>query len=321
MTRVPRLTIGLPVYNGERFLTESIEALLGQTFDDFELVISDNASTDDTASICQRYAKQDSRIRYIRQPRNIGLTPNENFLMRAATGEFFKLAAHDDLYARDMLKRCIEVLDVHPEVVVADCWEAWISADGVVTKGLTYSLTAVRSLSAPERFRTLLFDGWEDYTYGVIRTSVLQRTHLFGSYHMSDRTQNIELALHGPMYLIPDWMYFRREYPERETTPYTVRSRCAYMDPRRANRLRHPVTRLYAEYLWSYLAAIHNAPLSAAERRECYQLYARWLARRAMPVVSRTLRRAALPVETPMLTRTPDIPVDRLVAGRERKLP
>ncbi len=72
MNGIPRVSIGLPVYNGENYLTESLEALLGQSYEDFELIISDNASTDGTADICHRYAKQDSRIRYIRQLRNTG---------------------------------------------------------------------------------------------------------------------------------------------------------------------------------------------------------------------------------------------------------
>ena len=73
MNTAPRLSIGLPVYNGENYLAESIDALLGQSYEDFELIISDNASTDGTADICRRYGKQDSRVRYFRQPRNIGL--------------------------------------------------------------------------------------------------------------------------------------------------------------------------------------------------------------------------------------------------------
>ena len=103
MSAAPRLSVGLPVYNGENYLAESIEALLGQTYEDFELIISDNASTDSTADICRRYAKQDSRIRYIRQPRNIGLSPNHNFVLQEARGELFKWAAADDLYGRDLL--------------------------------------------------------------------------------------------------------------------------------------------------------------------------------------------------------------------------
>src|SRR5215472_3946539 len=105
MNAAPRLSIGLPVYNGEDYLAESLEALLGQSYEDFELIISDNASTDSTADICRRYEKQDSRIRYVRQPRNIGAGPNHNYVVRHARGELFKWAAHDDLYARDLLKR------------------------------------------------------------------------------------------------------------------------------------------------------------------------------------------------------------------------
>jgi len=99
MNAAPRLSIGLAVYNGENYLAESLDALLGQSYDDFELIISDNASTDGTADICRRYEKQDSRIRYIRQPLNIGLAPNHNFVFRQSRGELFKWASHDDLYA------------------------------------------------------------------------------------------------------------------------------------------------------------------------------------------------------------------------------
>jgi glycosyltransferase involved in cell wall biosynthesis len=142
MNRNHRLTIGLPVYNGEDFLVESLESLLGQTYEDFELIISDNASTDGTADICKRYAKEDSRIKYIRQPSNIGLIRNEQFVMRQATGELFKLAAHDDLYARDLVKKCVDALDSHPEVVVAHSWEARIDAQGSVVEAMKYEVAA-----------------------------------------------------------------------------------------------------------------------------------------------------------------------------------
>lgn len=311
-----RLTIGLPVYNGEDFLAESLESLLGQTFEDFEILISDNASTDATADICQRYARRDSRIRYVRQPYNIGLARNESFLMREATGELFKLAAHDDLYARDLLKRCVEALDAHPEVVVAHCWEARINQQGAVVEAMAYTVAADRP-EAPERFRSMLFDGWDDYAYGVTRTSVLQRTHLTGSHHMADRSINVELSLHGPFYLVPDWLFFRREHASL-VAPLSVRERCACLDSRRANRFRHPLARLYAEYLWSYLAAIHRAPLSPAERRECYLIFAHWLAGRARPVVGRTIRREGLPNVWSLEDELPNIKVDSVVAGRER---
>jgi glycosyltransferase involved in cell wall biosynthesis len=317
MKALPRLSIGLPVYNGENYLAESLDALLGQSYEDFELIISDNASTDGTSDIGHRYGKQDARIRYIRQPCNIGLNPNHNFVIHQARGELFKMASHDDLYARDYLKRCVEALDEHPQVVLAHSREAMIDTSGNVTKLLQYS-AATDSLRAPERFRSMLFDGWDDYTYGVIRTKVLRRTHLHGSHHFADRTINTELGLHGPFHHLPEVMYFRRDHPER-TSPYTVRTRCAYLDPRRANRLRHPAIRLYAEYVWGYVAAIRGAPLSPRDRRECYRYLAWWLAGRAAPVAGRALRGGVLHSLEPTSAAQPVISVHAVVAGQQRR--
>ncbi len=323
MNAAPRLSIGLPVYNGEKYLAESLEALLGQTYEDFELIISDNASTDSTGEICRRYGKQDSRIRYIVQPRNIGQIPNHNAVVNQATGELFKWASDDDLYARDLLKRCVDALDEDPQVVLAHSRTAMIDSTGTVIKLFDYHVD-VNSERAPERFRSMLFDGWDDYTYGVMRTKVLRRTPLHGSYHFADRTITTEIGLHGPFYQIPDYLHFRREHAERAPW-WTVRDRCAGMDPRRADRLRHPVARLYAEYLWAYVAAIRHAPLSPADRRECYRYLTSWAARRTLPVASRTLPGPDHGLLFHEQTRSstavpPAISVNAVVAGRERKL-
>ena len=288
--------------------------MLGQTYEDFELVISDNASTDSTPDICRRYMKLDSRIRYIRQPYNIGLHPNENFLMRQTRTEFFKLASHDDLYARDLIKRCVEALDEHPEVVVAHSWEARIDMSGKVTEGLAYPVAADAPRTA-DRFRSMLFDGWDDYSYGVMRTGVVMRTHLLGSHHFADRTFNTELNLHGPFYLVPDWMYFRREHPERTEPCTTVRTRAAYMDYRRASRL-NPAVRLYGEYIWAYVTAIKSAPITAAEKCECLGYLAAWLGKRVLPVVDRTLRHRVMQDTVSLMPDLPDVSVDEVVAGR-----
>jgi glycosyltransferase involved in cell wall biosynthesis len=283
MAAVPRLTVGLPVYNGENYLAESLDALLGQSFADFELIISDNASTDATPDICLRYQKQDSRVRYVRQPNNIGLAPNHNFTVEQARGELFKWASHDDLYARDLLKFCVEALDDDPRVVLAHSWTAMIDGSGTITKKSEYPL-ATASLRAPERFRSALFAIGGDDTGGVMRTEILRRTPLHGSYHHADRTVITEVSLYGPFYQVPDWLYFRRDHPDRaERACPTMRTRCANMDPRRADRLRHPAARLYGEYIWAYAAAIRRAPLSAADRRECYRYLAQWVASRALP--------------------------------------
>ena len=314
LSSVPRLTIGLPVYNGERFVSEALDALLGQTYEDFELIVSDNASTDRTADICRRYAEQDSRIRYVRQACNIGLVPNHIFVMEQARGELFKCAAHDDLYARDLLTRCVEALDEDPDAVLAHSWSAMIDRSGSVIGTFGHQV-AMDSPRAPDRFRTVLLEGCHDYEYGVIRTRALRRMTRRGSYHHADRTLNAELALYGSFHLVPDWLYFRREHPGHP--PLTVRDRCATFDPRRADRLRHPVVRLYGEYLWGYISAIRQAPLSTAERRECYCHLARWIASRALPVAGRTLQRE--PLREDPVSGAPPIPVDAVVAGRDRE--
>jgi glycosyltransferase involved in cell wall biosynthesis len=283
MNAAPRLSIGLAVYNGENYLTESLDALLGQSYEDFELIISDNASTDRTADICHQYKNQDSRIRYFRQRRNIGLAPNHNFVFGQARGELFKWASHDDLYALDLLQRCVDALDENPHVVLAHSWTAIVDGSGAVTKKLEYPLTTA-SLRAPERFHSMLFANGGDDVYGVVRTNILRRTALHGSHHHADRTITTEIALHGPFYQVQDWLYFRRDHPEREERACpTVRTRCANMDPRRADRLRHPAVRLYGEYILAYVAAIRHAPLSPADRRECYRYLARWATSRARP--------------------------------------
>jgi glycosyltransferase involved in cell wall biosynthesis len=321
MNAVPRLSIGLPVYNGENYLAESLDALLGQSYEDFELIISDNASTDGTADICRRYGKQDSRIRYIRQPRNIGLAPNHNFVVEQARGELFKWASNDDLYARDLLGRCIDALDEYPRFVLAHSWTAMIDSSGAVTKAAPYQL-ATASSRAPERFRSMLFDSGSDDSEGVIRTEVLRRTSPYNSYQRSDRTLTAEIGLHGPFYTIPDWLYFRRDHPERAERAFPrVQTWCANLDPRRADRLRNPAVRLYAEYVWGYVAAIRRAPLSPADRKECYRHLAQWVANRAISVAGRSLPGRARPAGEPASIAQPVVSVDTVVAGRGPSCP
>jgi glycosyltransferase involved in cell wall biosynthesis len=339
----PRLSIGLPVYNGENYLAESLDALLGQSYEVFELIISDNASTDGTADICRRYGKQDSRIRYVRQPRNIGLSPNHNFVFQHSRGELFKWAAADDLYARDLLLRCVAALDEDPDVVLAHSYEAAIDSAGNVTQSLDYPL-ATDSPRAPERFRSILFGNSGLFEssdsdvhglirldnrgilracdeYGVIRADVMRQVAPLGSYHHSDRIVVCEIALHGRFHITPDWLYFRRDYPDRtyNASP-AVRARCAVMDPVRANRLRHPTARLLGEYFWGYVAAIRRAPLSPADRRECYRNLAQWMLDRA---ACRVLPRRLVPAEDQLsaVISNHAVSVHAVVAGQETESP
>jgi glycosyltransferase involved in cell wall biosynthesis len=290
MRAAPRLSIGLPVYNGERYLAESLEGLLSQTYGDFELIVSDNASTDGTPEISHQYAGRDSRISYFRQPRNIGASPNHNFVVEQSRGELFKWASADDLYRPDLLQRCVEALDERPEVVLAHTRTVAVDSKGVVTEALDYPL-ATASPRAPERFRSMLFgNGGDDY-YGVMRADVVRLAVPQGSHYRSDRTIMTKIALHGPFYQVPEWLYLRRDHSEQaQRANPTIRAWCINSDPRRESGFRHPAVRLLAEYVWAYVAAIGRAPLSPTERTECVGYLAQWAGGRVARAGDRVLK-------------------------------
>ncbi len=284
-TSIPRLTLGLPVYNGERYLAESLDALLAQTFTDFELIISDNGSTDGTRDIAQRYAATDSRVRYVHHPQNRGSSFNHNFVIEQARGEFFKWVSDDDLYAPELLQRCFDALDSRPEIALAHAWTAFIDDAGKITEPIDYALTT--DVPDPvQRFRSVLYTDGGDDIYGVIRMSVLRRVAPFGSYHWADRTFVAELALHGPFDNTPDFLYFRRDHPMRTSRVGrdNMRVRCARLDPARGSRWRHPDVRLVGEYLLGYVSAIRRAPISPKDRWRCAKELVVWAGRRANPV-------------------------------------
>lgn len=305
MSPTPRVSVGLPVYNGEKYIADSIEALLGQTYEDFELIISDNASTDSTPDICRQYAKNDDRVRLIRQRENLGLSPNHNVVLDEARGEFFKWAAADDLYGRDLLRYCVEALDRYPDVVLAHAYEGVVDSAGNVSQAMEYPFVTNGSRPS-DRFRSILFGssgvlqskdpahpGWirtDSYgllracdEYGVIRTSAMRSVAPLGSYHHSDRIVVCELALRGKFHITPEWLYFRRDTEDRTYNSSTkLRARCEIMDPARKNRLLHPTPRLVGEYLLGYVGAVRRAPISASEKRACYRHLERWIRDRAV---------------------------------------
>ena len=136
----PRLTIGLPTYNGENYLAAALDDLLAQTYTDFELIISDNASTDDTGQIAQSYADQDPRIRYVRHPRIWVPRSITTTSSNRRAGEFFKWASDDDRYAPTLLQACMDALDARPEISLAHAWTAIIDDHGELTDRPDYPL-------------------------------------------------------------------------------------------------------------------------------------------------------------------------------------
>jgi glycosyltransferase involved in cell wall biosynthesis len=272
----PRVSIGLPVYNGENFLQEALDSLLSQTFSDFELIISDNASTDRTEEICRSYAARDERVRYIRQPFNMGGAPNQNFLLTQARAPLFKWAAHDDLYGAELLERCIEVLDREPEVVLCHADMAIIDADGELVEEYDYDM-ATDSPRPSERFRALLLTDGGDDEYGVARTEVLRSVRPIDSYYQPGRPFVAAIALHGPFRQVRTLLYFRRDHPDRGDRTPSLTQLSAKLDPRRA---RHSPLRLRAEYLLAYFGVVFRGPIPWSEKLRCYLILAVWLGRR-----------------------------------------
>jgi glycosyltransferase involved in cell wall biosynthesis len=272
-----RLSIGLPVFNGQRFLAAAIQSVLDSSYDDFELIVSDNSSTDGTERIAREFAERDARIRYVRNPVNIGPAPNFNQAFRLARGEFFKWLAYDDLCGPDLLSRCIDVLDRDPTTILCSARYVEIDQDGrplgqqPYTLDLTSPVPHVRlgELMGTSRGHPILF--------GVIRSSTLRRTHLLASYHGSDRALLAELALHGRFRELPEVLWSSRDHPDR--SPY-VRTSTAGWDPRRRRRM--PPHLASTVHLARILA---TAPVSPAERVRCTITLATRLARRATELV------------------------------------
>ncbi|HET6738863.1 MAG TPA: glycosyltransferase family 2 protein [Kribbella sp.] len=319
MTSHPRLSIGLPVYNGEDYLAQSLDAVLGQTYTDFELILSSNASTDGTDDICRDYARRDSRITFHRQERNIGAAPHHDFVFRKSHGELFKWASGDDLWARDLVARCVALLDAHPDAILAHSYTAAIDGEDTVIQALEYPLHT-DAPDAPERLRSMLFDGdlpgaiQADDFYGVIRADVLRNVKPHDSFYHADQVFMAEVALHGRFLQVPDWLYFRRHHDGRalQANP-TISSWSRNLDPKRSNKLVNPPARLVAEYILGYFAAVRRAPLTASERRECNRHIRHWLATR----VTRRLPGHSKPEPIKYFGAVDTLSVQGIVAGNE----
>jgi len=210
MKRAPYVSIGLGVYNGGRFLRATLESLVSQSFGDFELIISDNASTDGTSEICMEYAAKDNRIRYSRNLKNIGVNNNFNRVFHLSSGRYFRWSAADDLFAPTSLRECVDVLDRCPEVVLCYPRTVLIDAEGHFLRRYDDNLD-LRAPSAADRFHWVLQNiGLGNVQYGLIRSDVLRRTSLFGSFAASDLVLIAELALYGQFREIPQDLFFPR---------------------------------------------------------------------------------------------------------------
>ncbi len=278
-----KVSIGMPVYNGERYLRAALDSLVGQTFTDFELIISDNDSTDGTEAICRHYAAHDSRIRYARNEKDIGAAPNMNHVLSLAAGEYFKWAAHDDLHAPTYLQKCVAVLDQDPSVVLCHSETEHIDSNGVRislenhsggflvdSEGRMLRLPPndpPRRLSSPrahQRFADILAKPLVCVDiFGLVRTDVLRSTPGMGTFFGSDRVLLAELALRGRFHRVREALFYWRNHADQATLLDANSRQRRHGGPDNQRLLKF-------RFLPGYCRALWRTPLSLTERALCH---------------------------------------------------
>ena len=283
----PRISVGLPVYNGEKYLGQAVNSLLNQDFEDFEIIISDNASTDGTAEMCRTYASKDKRIRYYRTESNIGSAPNYRRVFELARGDFFKWCSHDDTCLPRFLSQCLKVFESAPPSVMLVYPQCNLIDESGALLGRAEDCVDARQRCPYRRLAQVLRHiSYAFPIWGLIRADCLRKTKLTGSTCYWDMVLLIELSLYGEIWEIPEVLSQQRchtgnavaicsaeQGPEVSNDPSKANRRTrekllAWTNPTQAgNRIWLPI---HEERYWEYAKRIHHAPLSPFEKALCY---------------------------------------------------
>ncbi len=261
-TQAPQVSIGVPVYNGEPQLARSLDSLLAQSLKDFEIIISDNHSTDRSEAICREYAARDPRIQYHRSERNRGAAWNFNRVLELSRGRYFKWASANDIHAPDFLIRCVEVLDARPEVVLCYPKTQIIDDDGSVVRN------SEDNLDLPWREASRRFTEYVDRVrlcnaiFGLMRPEVLRRTGKIGAYPGSDVVLLGELTLHGAFAEVPEFLFYRRLERQNMVRNQSVEAWQEFYDPNTRGRIFMRTWR----HQYGYLLATLRSPLPVSEK-------------------------------------------------------
>jgi glycosyltransferase involved in cell wall biosynthesis len=269
----PMVTIGLPVYNSERYLSTSIDSLLAQTRRDFVLVISDNASTDGTAEICRRYVEADPRVQYHRNPVNIGNPRNFNRVFELSATPYLKWSTADDYWAPTFLERALEVMERDPSIVLCYPQAVFVDSNGENPENYDDVLHLVQP-DPIVRFKTLIDSIMRAHQHlGVIRTSALRRTHLLGTHVSSDINLLAELTLYGKFYELPERLFFRRFHENSgswrrndPTLDADAHNAKTYYASGKSGRVRYPKLRAHL----CFFGAVESSPLPWRSKQQLY---------------------------------------------------
>jgi glycosyl transferase family 2 len=288
MTPRPLLSVGLFVYNGEPFIKETLDSLQNQSFRDFELIISDNGSTDRTQAICEQYASLDPRVRYYRNGHNRGAGWNIRRVFELATGKYFEWAACDDLCSSDFFEKCIDVLERDLSVVLAHSRTRVMDQSCIFLENYDWPMQT-DSYDVVTRFREMLLNDHMCYQiFGVIRRDALLRIPPQGSYVNSDGVLLAQLSFLGRFFEIPEYLFTSRRHQGQSmaTLPVRVTKRrfrltnrhCTlpcpeWWDPEKRTSITFPEWRQLREYFFS----IFRAPIRSKERLQSLALLAPWI--------------------------------------------
>jgi glycosyltransferase involved in cell wall biosynthesis len=273
---IPTVTIGLTVYNGENFLKEALDSILSQTFRDFELIISDNASTDSTMEICESFSKKDPRIRYYRNEKNMGAAWNFNRVFHVARGKYFQWACHDDVWTPTLLERCVEVLDQNPDLMLCYSKTAYMDHNGQPIN------RAIMRPDFHDKKPHLRLKSFLQYhrnpnecsqVLGLFRADFLEKSSLIGGYPASDMILLGEIALYGEFHEIPEYLFWRRDHSLTSVRANpSWEDRAVWFNPSQRGKTQMPRWRWFFEWLKSIL----RSPIGAFERIRCVMELCRW---------------------------------------------
>ena len=211
----PLVSIGMPVYNGERFIREALDSLLAQDYENFELIISDNASTDRTQDICEEYAKSDPRIRYYRNKENIGSWDNFKKVAELALGKYFMWAAHDDVWHPTYIRELSALLEQYNSAVLAVCQATKIDLDGsrVWVRPLVQSSLGMRRIDRLTHFL--------ENVYGALIYGMFKRCAVINALELMDQRSDpmgadllmvLKCIDKGDVIALERPLYFQRRY-------------------------------------------------------------------------------------------------------------
>lgn len=267
----PRVSVGVPVHNAERFLPETLAYLRAQELTDIEIIISDNASSDSTQQICEDAAASDPRVRYIRSENNRGMGWNFNRTLELARAPYFVWNSSDDLLEPSYIRRCVEALESDDQAVLAFSRVRLIDANSKVIGELGDADLDFADSRVHARIEHFLLREAVHISYGVLRTETLRRVGGLPVMRGDDIILGVLMLMQGTFAHVPEQLFRARRHPEQGSMIVDVRAQVREHRPDARIPLAFPQWRINAELY----RCVARSSLSSTERMRCILVVAR----------------------------------------------